>query len=501
MSLNKSKDALGDRMKGRFEDRCRFFLPRRTYTILRVDGKAFHTYARKAERPFDVRIQRAMQYAAMELCRNIQGAQLAYQQSDEISVLITDFKKEDTHAWFDNNVQKMASVAASIATMAFNGQIEGFPKNATFDARVFTIPDYIEVENYFLWRQGDCEKNSIQMLCRSIFSHKELHGKGFGAMNEMLFGRGINWAAYGHDMSCPEDNIRLLFKRGALITKVSDDGQSLGDWQVLSCYRWNTSEGRPQLRNRVPKAWPEDFPEEKLITPREAGPRKLKDVKFDDSEPTKVTELVKDIPESEKPYHGPFPPPKKVMFVGDNPPKNLQELLQQAIGRIRGLAQADADADVPKLRAKGQLKIVTPKGRILDLGEAEVDLTTGQPILSDDQKKTIDMLVMTDNLGKAEFEGTAKVETFPVPFQVLAKSSSTNSFGLRGVIVARPDGQCWEIGANQLNEPKEGEIIRVPFNGHELGFAALGYEIPRQMPPMPEHVVKSIEWKPELLEN
>ncbi len=84
-------DSLGDRMKGQYEDRTRIMLPRRTYTILRADGKAFHTFTRRCEKPYDRRLVEAFDTAMLELCREAQGSCFGYVQSDEISVLLTDF--------------------------------------------------------------------------------------------------------------------------------------------------------------------------------------------------------------------------------------------------------------------------------------------------------------------------------------------------------------------------------------------------------------------------
>ena len=218
------KDALGDRMKEFYEDRTRTKLPRRSYTIIRIDGKAFHTYTKGLERPFDMWLMEDMDATAAYLCKNIQGAKFAYVQSDEISILITDFDDLGTHAWFDNNLQKMASVSASMATARFNqlrlireaknggdlvgSQISQFPM-AMFDARVFQIPFAAEVENYFIWRQQDATRNSISSAAQSLYSPKELNGVKTDGMQEMLFQKGINWNNYS-----PRE------KRGSLIRKV-----------------------------------------------------------------------------------------------------------------------------------------------------------------------------------------------------------------------------------------------------------------------------------------
>lgn len=229
------KDQLGDRMKDFYEDRTRYKLARRTNTIIRIDGKAFHTYTKGLQRPFDQGLMEDMNKTTEYLCQNIQGAKFGYVQSDEISILITDYDDITTHAWFDGNLQKMASIAASLATAKFNqlrmarkskevqrpfgegyektgnlnyGEIQDF-KLAMFDARVFQIPYQEEVVNYFIWRQQDATRNSISSVAQSLYSHKELNGKKTDQMQEMIFQKGINWNDY-----TPRE------KRGALIRKV-----------------------------------------------------------------------------------------------------------------------------------------------------------------------------------------------------------------------------------------------------------------------------------------
>lgn len=207
-------ESLGDRMKAQYEDRYRLSLPRRTYTVLRLDGRAFHTYTRKAVRPFDHRLMGSLDVAAAQVAAEVDGVQFGYLQSDELSLLLTDFGTIDTQAWFDGNVQKIVSVAASAMT-AFFGRT-GFAMEhggvPMFDCRAFVVPDPIEVENYFIWRQKDWLRNSVQMLARAHFSHKELHGKGLSDMHEMLHVRGVNWA------HCSDGE-----KNGRIVSK-DDDG-------------------------------------------------------------------------------------------------------------------------------------------------------------------------------------------------------------------------------------------------------------------------------------
>ena len=186
-------DSLGDRMKEQYEDRTRYSLPRRTYTILRLDGRAFHTYCRFLVKPFDTQFMDDINEVAIRLCQQVQGARFAYTQSDEISLLLTDFDTIASEAWFGGNIQKIVSVGASIATARFNSLRTS---EATFDARVFTIPDPVEVENYFIWRQLDATRNSVQAVAQSLYSHKELHGKNSANLQDMIIAKSQNWNNY-----------------------------------------------------------------------------------------------------------------------------------------------------------------------------------------------------------------------------------------------------------------------------------------------------------------
>lgn len=211
-------DPLGDRMKRDYEDRTRYYLPRRTYTLLRADGKSFHTYTKDCERPFDRDLMADMDTAALALCETIDGAKLVFVQSDEISVLVTDFASQHTEAWFDGNLQKIASVSASVATAHFNAaRAKRGPvgeKLAYFDCRVWTIPSPLEVFHYFLWRQNDATRNSISMTAQAHLPHSVLQGKNSAHLQEMLWQeRGINW-----------NEMPTGFKRGRVIERVATTG-------------------------------------------------------------------------------------------------------------------------------------------------------------------------------------------------------------------------------------------------------------------------------------
>lgn len=188
------KDNIGNRMKSFYENITRYFLARRTHTIIRVDGKAFHSYTRGFERPFDLKLIQMMDETAIYLCKNIMGVKLAFVQSDEISLVLKDNDTYKTEAWFGGNLQKMCSVSASMATRAFNESVLNImgsdflqSKWAEFDSRVFQIPEEEEVINYLLWRQQDTVRNSIASVAQSLYSSKQLHGKNSKEQQEMIF--------------------------------------------------------------------------------------------------------------------------------------------------------------------------------------------------------------------------------------------------------------------------------------------------------------------------
>ena len=220
------KTTLGDRMKNNYENITRYYLTRRMPVIIRVDGRSFHTFTKCFKKPFDDVLVKTMQDTMKYLCENIQGCVLGYTQSDEISLILTDYAELTTDAWFGNNLQKMCSVSASMATLTFNKAfndnivkyidnnldadcgvtkdlteytkilINARNKGAMFDSRVFTIPKE-EVCNYFIWRQQDSTRNSIQSVGQANFSQRELNGKSCNDIQDMLMTqKSINWNDY-----------------------------------------------------------------------------------------------------------------------------------------------------------------------------------------------------------------------------------------------------------------------------------------------------------------
>jgi len=228
-------DDLGKRMKEFYEQVPKTRLVRRMPVAIRIDGKAFHTFTRGFQKPFDNVLILSMQETMKYLCKNIQGCVLGYTQSDEITLILVDYQKLTSGAWFDYEVQKMCSIAASMATMAFNkafeknvhdfgerflpdfdeggtdkevnqlflnqynAYVKALEKGAMFDARVFNIPKE-EVTNLIYWRQLDATRNSIQMVGQAFFSHGELQNKTCSNIQDMLMlEKGINWNNFADD--------------------------------------------------------------------------------------------------------------------------------------------------------------------------------------------------------------------------------------------------------------------------------------------------------------
>ena len=240
-------DPIGDRMKSQYEDRTRYMLPRRTYTIIRLDGVAFHTYTKDLN-TFDATFSDAMSHAAIELAKAAQGFKFGYHQSDEISLLLTDFRDPKTAAWFDGNIQKIVSVSASITTAAFNNYMNlgkyTYPsKFAHFDARVFTIPDPVEVENYFIWRQKDAIRNSINSFAQQFFGPSALKGKGISDVHQMLHEIGHNWAT----------DLMEADKNGCAITSAPEFLRRLGVSPAPVFLK-----NRAWLTSHIPIQWEED---------------------------------------------------------------------------------------------------------------------------------------------------------------------------------------------------------------------------------------------------
>ena len=202
--------SIGERMKFNYEFPFLFRLPHRLPIIIRIDGKSFHSLARKMKwkKPFDLDFVNTMQTVALELCKEIMNVKLVYLQSDEASFLLVDYKEIQTQPWFRNEIQKLCSVTSGLASAKMSLLLG---REASFDARVFVIPP-LEVCNYFIWRQRDWIRNSIQMVARANFSQKQIHGLKSNELQDKLWTeKNINWNDYP-----------IFLRRGSCIIKNDD---------------------------------------------------------------------------------------------------------------------------------------------------------------------------------------------------------------------------------------------------------------------------------------
>lgn len=275
---------LAERMKG-YEKRNRYFLQRRMPVILRLDMRAGHSFTKGFERPFDEVFIKSMQDTAKYLCENIQNCKLSYQQSDEITLLLVDYDKLNTDCFFDYRVDKLCSIAASMATMAFNKFFEKYvdeyrfskwdgvskyedgtwgyiqtllnavDKGAMFDCRCFNIPKE-EVTNLIYWRQLDASRNSIQMVGQANFSHKELQNKSCNDIQDMLMTqKGINWndlPTYQKRGSCCVRNKIVIESDGVMETvQLRDISKSENEWIIDTDIPIFKGEGREYIDRLV----------------------------------------------------------------------------------------------------------------------------------------------------------------------------------------------------------------------------------------------------------
>lgn len=274
--MSNTRDSLGDRMK-KYEYITRTHLIPRTPVIIRLDGRAFHTFTKGFKRPFDLVFAKAMQETMRHLCESIQGCVFGYTQSDEITLILVDYQTLDTDGWFDYNIQKVVSIAAASATLIFNRALydavseylqtdkvkadlhskdpavkertkkyvetlkNAVIKGGMFDARCFNLPKE-EVANCLLWRQNDATRNSIESVGQAYFSAKQLHEKSCKMIQDMLLTeKNINW-----------NNYPTMLKRGCCCVKVStQEDNSRQRWIIDREIPIFKGEGRNYINSRI----------------------------------------------------------------------------------------------------------------------------------------------------------------------------------------------------------------------------------------------------------
>lgn len=167
------------------------------YMVARLDGRGFTRLTKevcKFEAPFDVRFRDLMTKTVEALMDCGFKVVYGFTESDEISLL---FAPEDNA--FGRKVRKYNSTLAGEASVAFSlalGQV------ATFDCRIVPLPNIERVRDYFLWRQEDAHRNSLNSHCYWMLRKEGksvqeatamLEGQSVSYKNELLFSRGINF--------------------------------------------------------------------------------------------------------------------------------------------------------------------------------------------------------------------------------------------------------------------------------------------------------------------
>ena len=204
------KTSFGDRMK-MYENQI---VDARTMPLIpvmaRLDGKAFHSFCRDLERPFDQGFHQLMVQTGHSLLEK-SNALICYVQSDEISLCwLAETTK--TQIFMGGRIMKMVSVLAGIAADTFNTTMETYlpEKNShgLFDCRVWQVPNKTEGANVFLWREQDATRNSVLGLGQAHFSHRQLHRKCQTDIHDLLYKKGVNW-----------NNLPAWAKRGTWLQK------------------------------------------------------------------------------------------------------------------------------------------------------------------------------------------------------------------------------------------------------------------------------------------
>jgi tRNA(His) guanylyltransferase len=233
------KDALGARAK-RYERAFKAYIPERVPLILRFDGRGFSALTSKLTKPFDDKFMNLMNETALYLCKEISGASFGYVQSDEISILVNNYLEKDSEPFFDNQVQKIISITAGMASAYFSLNslsVFGETKLVCFDARLFVVPEW-EVNSMFWWRQSDNIRNSVQMLAHSLYSHKQLEKKNSVALKELCVARGKPW-----------EDLPLRYQRGRCFYKKDLEVEGLnkktGEIVKSIRHKWVVDESPP----------------------------------------------------------------------------------------------------------------------------------------------------------------------------------------------------------------------------------------------------------------
>lgn len=266
------------------EDKCLYYrglgeyrlLPN-SYVMVMLDGRSFsHMVKNRFQKPFDDDFIRMMNETAKYVCKNVQGAKFAYVQSDEISIVLTDFDTPTTDAFFGNRLSKLHSIIASLATAKFNQLMLSYhiERNAydnclfdsentiysandavraidnaplyQFDCKCWNVPTYNDVFAWFLYRNIDCTKNSKQQTAQTYLPHKELMGKTTDVQIEYLKEvKDIDW----NDFTANKKWGRFIWKCEKELVNPQGEPYTRYVWEVFDGVDLSTENGRAFFHN------------------------------------------------------------------------------------------------------------------------------------------------------------------------------------------------------------------------------------------------------------
>jgi tRNA(His) 5'-end guanylyltransferase len=183
--LCKEIENLGNKYK-KYESEYLLLLDKTKYSILRVDGNAFHTYTKKFNKPFDEKIANAMIYATKEWIKKFNGI-IGYTQSDEATIVLPRYDKESlSELPFSGKVNKLITLSSSYFTLMFNKFMKTTDSSPIFDCRIFQVETKEDVLECLRWRHLDSYRNGITCLARSIVGHKVLEKLGTKQRQEII---------------------------------------------------------------------------------------------------------------------------------------------------------------------------------------------------------------------------------------------------------------------------------------------------------------------------
>lgn len=261
------------------EDKCLYYrsltdyklLPN-SYVIVTMDGRSFsHLIKNKFQKPFDDNFIRMMNETAQYVCKNVQGAKFAYVQSDEISIVLTDFDTPTTETFFNNRLCKLQSIIASLTTSKFNqlmtaykldkmvdeygnspklsgNEVARLIKNMQeyqFDCKCWNVPSLNDVYAWFLYRQIDCIKNSKQQTAQAYFPHTELQNKNTDEQIALLLEKkGVDWNLFGTEKKYG----RFIWKEDVELTNdITKEAYIRRDWVVHPAFPLMSDDGRKKF--------------------------------------------------------------------------------------------------------------------------------------------------------------------------------------------------------------------------------------------------------------